>query len=252
MSSVQQLATINFLVPAYGQTNAVTVTLPGDGNIFTGPGSSNYGIDFKALSQVLQGLLFIPQACTIDTSNLSAGSFVTFLLPQLQWKKVIPAGMQITFQFPALADLQVTLIPSSGTPQIPTYWYNYPALPDSVGDVVAISGSVLVTGTVTISQGPEATGTDNSANAPALLAHKILTINSNASRKGFLIQNLDTSGPIQVALSTTGSDNTVIVLNAATIAGNAGGEIDGSGIPHSGQIDVYSATAAPAVSAREW
>lgn len=140
--SIQNLSVNNFLVPAQGTTNVAAITLPGDITLSGNP--ITYTIDWISLNQIVQGQLFIPQACTIDASNLTPGSFLTFSIPALGFNRIIPAGSAPTFQFPALQNLVTSITPSAGTPSFNTFWYNYPALPDDDVVTASLSGSVAI------------------------------------------------------------------------------------------------------------
>lgn len=98
--------------------------------------------------------------------------------------------------------------------------------------------------------GPLNPGTDHSVGISALSGsyHLLFTIPANSNRLGYMIQNQDTTDPIVVEFNGT----TQIILNAASSAGQGGGYISGTGIPFSGQIDVYSLNASAAVAAREF
>lgn len=254
--TIQSLQTANFLVPPNGATNVLSATLPADGNFGPSASGGQYGIDFRSVSQIIQGESFIPQACTIDATQLTSGAYLSMSIPAIGLSWLIYAGQTRTFQFPALPDLQILVTPSSGSPTVNTAWFNYPALPDEQGGSVStIQGSVVVSALpdVTIAQVPTGNGTDYSANAPSLAANLLLTIPANADRIGFFIQNLS-ADPVQVVLSAAGSGagDTVMVLNPAGGTGQAGGSVDFSGIPHGGEIQVYAANASDAVTARAW
>lgn len=259
--TIQQQNTANFLVPPQGQTNVLSLTLPGDGN-FTqaqAAGGGYYGVDFRSVGQIIEGQAFIPQAVTIDATSLSTGAFVTFTIPSIRMNWLIYAGQTRTFQFPALPDLQVTVTPSSGTPSINCAFFNYPALPDEQGgNVSTIQGDVAVSSlpAVDIAQVPTGIGTDYSAaTPPTLYTNHIASIPANAERIGYVIQNQSTNlNPVQVVFSTSGvgAGDTIIILNAPTIAGAAGGDVDFNGLPHAGQIDVYAQSATDQVAARAW
>lgn len=258
--SINVLATTNFEVPVEGLTSALTATLPVDGNLTTAPpaGGGYYGIDFRSLASLLNMQSFVPQAVTVDATGLVAGTTVTMSIPalgNLSWQ--IFAGETRTFQFPALTDLQVVFTPSSGTPAIKTTWYNYPALPDDSGaGSTNITGSVSVSGAVSVTALPTSSGTDVSANSPALLGQHLASLPASATRKGFVVQN-NSAETVQVVFTIagggTGDNPTVLLLAANTAgAGNPGGSIDFAGMPHAGQIDVYGATSTDQVAVRDW
>jgi len=127
--NVQQAMTLNFLVPASGQTNVTIIGLP-NANI---GGPDPYTIDWKSLNSFIQGQLFIPQACTIDASGIDPSVTLVFEIPAINFKRNIVGGKSPTFQFPALQDLVTSVTPSDGTSTFTTFWYNYPALPDAGG-----------------------------------------------------------------------------------------------------------------------
>jgi hypothetical protein len=257
MATVDRQTTINFLVPAYGATDVITAPLPDTGNL-VGAGGLMYGIDFKSLAATLTDTLFIPQACTVDTTSLTPGTSVEFTIPAIGFTFTIAAGIQKTFQFPALPDLAVMFVPSSGTPSFKTYWYNYPALPDGSQVEAVIAGAVAISSLppVTIVTPPSGLGTEDSENSAGLAAHLLKTIPANTVRKGFVVQNQDNTAPLQVVLSAAGgtpaADGTIIILNPAGAAGEAGGSIDFSGIPHAGDIQIYSSNATAPFAARDW
>jgi hypothetical protein len=252
-ATVDRQTTINFLVPAYGATDVVSAPLPDTGNI-VGSGDLMYGIDWRSLAATLGDDLFIPQAVTVDTTALAPGTSVEFQIPAIGYNFTIAAGIQKTFQFPALPDLQVMFVPSAGTPSLKTYWYNYPALPDGSQVEAVISGAVAISSlpAITIVTPPSAVGTEDSSNPPGLLATLMKTIAANPIRKGFFVQNQAVT-PVQVVLSTAGGgDKTIIVLNPASVAGQAGGSVDFSGLPHAGEIQIYGTAGTEIVVARDW
>lgn len=259
MTQVNQQTTYNFLVPAEGATQVFTFTLPRDGNLTTAPpvGGGYYGFDFMSFASQ-QGMSgFIPQACTIDATVLSAGQTITFSVVSLGGPKwVINAGETRTFQFPALSDLQVEIVPSSGSPSIPVAFYNYPALPDASG-----TGTVGLTGTVDIGTMPEvtigtpagSTGTDVSNNGAGLLGTHLASLAANPTRKGFVVQN-QSAETIQVALTVAGSlpATVILLLPGSGGTGTPGGSVDFSGCPHQGQIDVYGTSSSDQVAIRDF
>lgn len=150
----------------------------------------------------------------------------------------------------------MTIVPSSATPVINTVWYNYPALPDSQGTgTTNIAGSVAVSALppVAISALPSDDGTDYSANPLTLPAHLLTTIPALSTRIGYVVQNQSTD-VLAVVFSAAGVSGpyTMILLAAAAGAGQPGGSIDGSGLPHAGQIDIYGPSAVDNVAVREW
>lgn len=251
--SVQQQGAMNLMVPAEGGVDIMSIAIPGD----LGGSPQGYTVDFRSLSQTVGGTPFIPQACSIDLTNLPAGQSVIFKIPALGYQRVLIAGTNATFQFPAIQNLVVLFSPSSGTPSFPTFWYNYPAFPDGGGGIatfVTDSGVLaeLVVINQSLQQPPGSTGTDYSANKPALLANLILTIPVNSLRKGFFIQNQDT-GLIQVVIDDgAGANVSIVYLAGASATPGAGGSIDMTGTPTQGRIRVFSAIAAPAVSAHDF
>ncbi len=240
--SVQQRSTLNLLVPAQGGTQVVNMTLPGDGNYGTG----NYGIDFRSLTMYLEGTLFIPQACKIDCSLLAVN--VVFGIPAINYYETILAGTARTFNFPALNDLSVTLTPASGTPSIPTFWYDWPAFPDEGG---SFAGSTVAVTTIPAVQPRGSVGTDHSSAAPTLAAHLLLTIPVNSNRNGYIIQN-QSADQLQ-AVYDDGLGGTATILLLAPVAANQpGGSLAAAGMPHWGQIRVYGPNAGAQVAARDW
>lgn len=250
--------TFNFLIPAQGATAVLSTTLPADGNYTQatpGPAAGQfYGIDFRSVAQITEGQLFIPQACTIDASSLTAGTFLTFSIPAIEMNWIIPAGQTRTFQFPALPDLIVLITPSGGAPSFNVAWYNYPSLPEELGNAVSsISGSVTVTSlpAVTIGVPAEGTGTDGGGNPPSLLANHRTSFGAK-SRAGITVQNQSAS-PMQVVLSTSNpaANATIILLAPSSLgAGNPGDSIILDGL-HSGQVDIYTTGATDQFAARE-
>jgi hypothetical protein len=249
--SIQTLATTNLMVPAEGGVDVLSIAVPGDLN-------GNYTVDFPSLSQQQGGPQFTPQAVTVDLSQIASGQSVTFNIPALGYNRVLQAGTTATFQFPALQNLQVVFIPSQGGLSFPTFWYNYPALPDGGG-----GGVTLVTdaGVLTqlqniytaLQQPPGDTGTDYSANAPATFADLLLTIPTNATRKGFFIQNQDGANQVMVVIDDGAGNNlTKILLNAAGATPGQGGSVDFSGIPTQGRIRVYGTVATSPVAAHDF
>lgn len=117
------------------------------------------------------------------------------------------------------------------------------------------------TGTVTIAPGssvavstpPSGLGTDDSVNKPSALGHLVITIAANTSRKGFFVQN-QSAATIQVVLTAAGGSDTTFVLLAPNVsgAGFAGASVDFSGMPHSGEIQVYATNTTDQVAARDW
>lgn len=251
--AVQQLGTYNMMVPAEGGVDVMAMAIPGD----LGGAPQGYTVDFRSLAQSVGGVPFIPQAATIDLSQLAAGTSVTFSIPALGFNRVFSAGQTATFQFPALQNLLVQFTPSAGTPSFPIFWYNYPALPDAGGGTATLvtdSGTISqLTGiNQSLQQPPGSVGTDFSANKPALLTNLILTIPVNSLRKGFFIQNNDTNLLQVVVDDGVGGNLSIIYLAGASVTPGAGGSVDMSGMPTQGRIRCFSSIAAPVVSAHEF
>lgn len=83
---------------------------------------------------------------------------------------------------------------------------------------------------------------DASANAPALPSNLLATIAANPQRLGFFIQNQSAVVITVVFVNSTGSNNTILLLEPnASGAGHGGGYIDMGGCPHWGAIKIYGA-----------
>lgn len=250
---MQLLTTLNLLVPAEGTTNVMAMTLPGD--VSPAPNPTSYTVDFQSIAQQLNSTIFIPQAVTVDASQLATGTTLTFAIPALNWERVIDAGTTVTFQFPAIQPLVVTITPSTGTPSFNVYWYNYPAMPDQ-GPLTITSSSAVAVSVIVTSMPPVimagSIGVDHSANAPATPANLLLTIAANPARLGYLIQNQDTVSITVVLDDGAGGQLSKVILQGAPAAGGQGGSLDYTGAPCQGRIRVYSSSAASPVMAREF
>lgn len=245
MALSQQRDTVNFLVPAQGNTQVLKVNLPTDG---TGPVGAlgNYEIDWKSLNIQQLGIMFVPQACTIDASALTTD--LTFTIPALDFDAKILAGQVRTFQFPAITDLAVQITADdASSPSFSTFWYNYPALPDAQGGVPSVSVTTLGT----VRYDGATTANDQSVAAPAHAAQLLATIALNSNRVGFLIQN-QSADQLQVSLDDGAGGNEVILLLEPAGANAGGDSVDMTGIQHWGRIRVYGPNAGAQCAVAEW
>ena len=202
--AIQQRETLNFLVPAQGGTQALGLVMPGDNP------AGSYALDFRSLNLVVQGTLFIPQACTVDLSQLAAPLTVTFQIPSLGFECVLFAGQTKTFQFPAITDLSVVFVPSAGSPSFPTFWYNYPAIPDDIG-LPAASATVQVT---SLPAAPLAAAQNWAASSGRITAAGATSIYTPTSR--FILRRIDLYLD-PVSTQAVAGANTVEILDGAAV-----------------------------------
>lgn len=246
MSNTQQLGTLNFLVPATGETNVTAITLPNSDIGSTDP----YSIDWLSLNSFIQGQLFIPQACTIIAVDVDPSVTIDFEIAAIGFKRTILGGTSPTFQFPALQNLVTSVTPSDGTSSFVTQWYNYPALPDAGESVGTVSGSVVVTSLPPV-RPAGSNGIDYSSAPPALAANLLLTIPINTARNGYVVQN-QSADQIQVVMDDGAGGNATIFLLAGAGADAPGGSLNASGMPHWGRIRAYGPNAGAQVAAHDW
>lgn len=232
--------------------------------IFNVTSGQTYLVDLSLFIQ--QGRISEIQSVFVDNSGNDAALTLTF--SGSNQPLIIPAGSQayLPILAPKLPQINVFSTGSTEGTNVRVVFLNCP-VPASVwsvsGQDFTFTGGALEVSDATthtdlasiitaLNNPPGDTGTDYSANAATLPANLILTIPTNTSRKGFVIQNNDTDVAVVLMDDGSGGNETQILLAAASAAGQPGGSVDFSGMPTQGRLRVYSANTAPPISAHDF
>jgi hypothetical protein len=112
----------NFLVPAFGACYTYPLVLPG---------ANGYAIDFNQV--LIDSQPFYPQSVTLDCTDVPAGVNVEFRVAQINFTRIIRGGDTVTFMFPSIANLNISITPDDALSTVRAFFYNYPALTDFYG-----------------------------------------------------------------------------------------------------------------------
>ena len=112
----------NLLVPAFGNTQVLTITLPG---------ASGYTANLTGYN--IDDTPFATQSVTVNASLVPSGETVLFRVPRLNWERIVVGGRIETFTVPGIADFECSAVPSDGISPVTLYLYNFPMFPDVGG-----------------------------------------------------------------------------------------------------------------------
>lgn len=129
----QNFALSNLLAPASGVTHCAkfTITLAGNPVVINLPGLSQQLGDFR------------PQAMIVDNSQNEFP--VTINETSYGWTQIVPAGTNITFQYPGVTN-QIFNIGATGNGVVQIGLLDYPAFPQSVQNAATAAGGVVQIG----------------------------------------------------------------------------------------------------------
>lgn len=190
--------TMNLLVPAFGNTRCLPQAFPL---------APNNILDFNEVT--LNDVPFIPQSVFVDATNVPTNQYVTFTVLQLNYKRVIKGGRSACFNFPAIKNMQVSVVPSDGVSTVNTFFYNYPAFNDQDG-----GSDVSITGSIPISSIPALTATNRltvSKIVSGAVTTSAVTLISTTSSQTIKIHSLSitkeasTTAPIVCEVYETGA-----------------------------------------------
>ncbi len=125
----------NLLVPAFGACYCLPVSYPG---------ANGYETNFNQVN--IDSIPFLPQSVTVDCSDVPATETVTFLVKRINFKRIIRGGNTVTFNFPAVTNLDISITPSDLVSTVRAFYYNFPTFADFEGTMdVSFGGSSTVT-----------------------------------------------------------------------------------------------------------
>lgn len=204
----------------------------------------------RALRQVLDFSLYNPidinlsfeqdserlefvQAIFLDNSDNS--NTLTVTSNSTNQKISIPAGYQGTIPILASLSSPKFQFATTGTPLIPVQFLSFPC-PAAIWPASATASTFIFGGS---------TGTDASANKPALLGNLLGTLAVNANRANWYAQN-QSANIHQVVLDDGAGANVTIILLTGVGAGLAGG--DAGNQTFKGRVRYFSAAAGDQMS----
>lgn len=129
--SVSQVPTINYLVPAIGNTHSVTVQ-----GVFS---ATPFMVDWLQFSQA--NFKFVPQGCFVDNSQGTSPLVINIV--QLNFNVTIGAGVSGQFQFPAPVNCTMNI---TGNGQASIVFVDFPVLPNAGQVFISGTTDVYITG----------------------------------------------------------------------------------------------------------
>jgi hypothetical protein len=254
MTKIVHFETSNLMIPAFGATRCLPAVFPN---------TNGSTIDFNAVN--IEDVPFRPQSVCIDASNVPTTESVTFTITQINFTKIIQGGNTVTFNFPAITNMIISVTPSDGISPVQAFFYNYPSFVDFQGiQQVELTGSgggvqdvnivspdplpVTFGGTqdvniLTPNPLPVIVDTNGTFSQSVLtvLSASVLTVPANAARKYLMIQNNDAAGIIYIALD---GDPAVTAANGFKVI--AGGSIELAQFVPTGDITLIGSIASNA------
>lgn len=213
MPTVNPVNTINYLVPAEGNTHGAVVT----GNFSATP----FDVDWQQYSQ--QNGKFIPQGVFID--NTQGTGDLTLTIPQVPYNIICKQGSVKQAQFPAPNNQTCSIV---GSGQATLIFVDFPVLP-SAGDVI-VDGTVnvnLQSSAITLPVQPSATGTGgvpySVQQQPANMTAEYLTLTGSTVSASVTppansnLRKLVLSITDNATLAAAGYELITITLNGVTI-----------------------------------
>lgn len=129
--SLSQQPTINYLVPAIGNTHSVTCQ-----GVFS---ATPFKIDWQQFTQA--NFKFVPQGCFVD--NTAGTSPLVINIVQLNYNVTIGAGISGQFQFPAPVNCTMNI---TGNGQATIVFVDFPVLPNAGEVFISGIADVYITG----------------------------------------------------------------------------------------------------------